>query len=95
MSVKNKNVFSKTDGSGSIVLCSACGAKNKCDDKNCYACGAKLDVHNDKNMETLAFQPVKESNDTNIQHSTTSTNAFAQGLPSWTVEPPQIMIRRR
>ena len=87
------------------ITCPSCNTLNDADSKFCMTCGSKLEflgsanenvtvnnrIKNDQNEKKPAFKPVEPA----VEESEETQSAFAQGLPSWDIVPPQIMVRRR
>lgn len=95
MDAKSKVDFINSVGSGSNIPCHICGTSNKSDSRFCIACGAEIVV------------PAKPQNSAPVSENATEAsvhakavkyvepgNVFAQGLPDWNIEPPQVMVRR-
>lgn len=94
MDAKTKANFINSVAAGTNIPCSKCGASNIPDSKFCVSCGGELDVPNAVN--TPAFKPAKETAaSAKPSKYVEPNNAFADGLPAWSIEPPQIMVRRR
>ena len=70
--------------SGTYISCPKCGSNNKTD-------------INRKETETSApaFGSVENAVTDKTRKYVEPNNAFAQGLPEWSLEPPQVAIRRR
>lgn len=96
MDAKSRADFINSVASGTNVPCPECGTSNKSDSKFCISCGAEITVHKEVKNNTPAFEPAKEL-DTSAKTAkyTEPNNVFAQGLPSWSIEPPQVVVRRR
>ena len=78
------------------IICPECETIHTPDCKFCIICGADLSVPPKVQKDTPAFEPAKEV----ITPAVTvkyvePNNVFAQGLPDWSIEPPQVMVRRR
>lgn len=99
MDAKSKAEFINAVASGEELVCTKCGSRNKTDSKFCISCGAELGISS-KNSKEEAFSNVEDNLEKEI-HETKSSNyvepesVFAQGLPEWSIEPPQVMVRRR
>ena len=93
MNAKSKADFINAVAAGTVIPCPKCGTSNVSDVKFCTACGAELNVPQEKQNSTPAFAPVKEPIVT--AETVESNDVFAQGLPEWSIEPPQVMVRRR
>lgn len=97
MDAKSKANFINSVASGNVIPCPKCGASNKPDSKFCISCGSDLSsVCNSTTNNTPAFEQVKEvsAKATSVKYVEPNT-VFAQGLPEWSIEPPQVMVRRR
>lgn len=99
MDAKSKAEFINAVASGEEYECPQCGARNKFDSKFCISCGAELVIPSQNSKEDV-FSKVednleKKTNEVQISNYTDPKSVFAQGLPEWSVEPPQIMVRRR
>lgn len=89
--------FINSAANGSIITCPVCGAGNDTDSNYCHSCGNKLTFSQNSVSSDL---PQKEEGVKFMDQSENNTEkykylAFAQGLPEWSLEPPQMMIRRR
>lgn len=93
MDAKSKANFINSVASGTSIPCPKCGTSNKPDAKFCISCGAEITVSKEAQNSAPAFEPVKEVSDKAVKYVAPS-NAFAQGLPDWSIEPPQVMVRR-
>ena len=74
--------------SGTYISCPKCGSNNKTDNKFCIVCGAEIINRKETETSAPAFGSVERK-------YVEPNNAFAQGLPEWSLEPPQVAIRRR
>ncbi len=95
MDAKSKADFINSVASGNVIPCPKCGTSNNPDRKFCFSCGTEFSSSQEKESDTVAFASVEEAeapaeNFTYVEPN----NAFAQGLPEWSLEPPQVMIRR-
>ena len=84
---------------GRFVPCPVCGAQNT-RIVVCISCGSELVAGYDARAENAApaFQTV--SNDSSCSEVKVGKykepeSVFADGLPSWDIVPPQVMVRRR
>lgn len=93
MDAKSKANFINSVASGASIPCPKCGTSNKPDAEFCISCGAEITVLKETQNSTPAFEPVKEASAKAVKYVAPS-NAFAQGLPDWSIEPPQVMVRR-
>ncbi len=105
MDAKSRANFINSVANGQTIPCPSCGMQNKAEGKFCVSCGEELKVPSAEN-NTPAFAPITE----NVEQAEETvkveqtkkavkyvepTNVFAEGLPSWSIEPPQVMVRRR
>ncbi len=68
--------------------CGECGAPNELDYAFCEACGAPL-------AELKEAAGKKTGGAEKAQPELVPTDAFATGLASWDLVPPQVVVRRR
>lgn len=95
MDAKSRANFINSVAAGTNVPCPKCGASNKSDSKFCISCGAELTVPQGNVNNTPAFEPAKEAvAPVKTAKYVEPNNVFAQGLPEWSIEPPQVMVRR-
>lgn len=94
MDAKGKAEFINSIASGEELQCKNCGSRNKSDSKFCIHCGAELVEPSQKSQEEV-FSRVETVTQTKSASYDESTSVFAQGLPEWSVEPPQVVVRRR
>lgn len=94
MDTKSRADFINSVASRTDVSCPKCGAKNKADNKFCVSCGAEMAASR-KVQDAPAFKPAKEAAPVKTVKYVEPNNVFAQGLPDWSVEPPQVVVRRR
>lgn len=97
MDAKSRANFINSVASGNVIPCPKCGTSNKPDSKFCISCGTDLStVSNSETNNTPAFEQAKEppAETKTIKYVEPNT-VFAQGLPEWSIEPPQVMVRRR
>lgn len=95
MDAKSKADFINSVASGSNIPCPECGTNNKPDSRFCISCGAKFVDLQESQNNAPAFEATKEAASAKTVEYVEPNNAFAQGLPDWSVEPPQVMVRRR
>ena len=69
-------------------FCGECGAPNELDYAFCEACGAPLE-----DLTAVAGQKGRDTE--KVQPEIVTTDAFATGLASWDLVPPQVVVRRR
>lgn len=97
MDAKIKASFINSMTNDSMISCSKCGTKNNSDSKFCLSCGAELDVPQNESASAPAFPQHAEEPATAIPASAPyiePESVFAEGLPSWNVEPPQLIVKR-
>lgn len=97
MDAKNKANFINSVAGGQVIPCPNCSTTNKPDSKRCISCGAKLSAPTDVNGAP-AFEPVAENPPQTTGKAAKyvePASVFAEGLPSWDIVPPQVMVRRR
>lgn len=104
MDAKSRANFINSVASGQKIPCSKCNVLNEADSKFCEACGAPLEARKESN--DVAFAPLTQAA-TETQEDATKApakvaetyvddkNVFAEGLPEWNIEPPQVMVRRK
>lgn len=97
MDAKSRAKFINSVADGSNVPCPKCGASNKSDSRFCISCGAEITITHDEAANSApAFAAAKETAaPVKIVKYVEASSAFAEGLPSWSIEPPQVMVRRR
>ncbi len=93
MDAKSRANFINSVASGTNIPCPKCGKSNKSDSKFCISCGAEITVPQETQNSAHAFEPAKEAPAKPVKY-VEPKNVFAQGLPNWSIEPPQIMVRR-
>lgn len=64
------------------LICPSCGSENPIGNKYCLICGSVL--QKEKSRSGISVESLFSNN----------SSKFAQGLPTWNIEPPQIMVRR-
>lgn len=84
MNTKANFINSVTDGQK--IPCPVCNTLNETDATFCASCGNKFSLSTSKQIEGIS---------TISEEKPESISVFAQGLPSWDIVPPQIMIRRK
>ena len=94
MDAKSRADFINSVASGTNVACPKCGTNNKSDSKFCISCGAEIAVPQEAQNNAPAFAPAQEA-PAKAEKYVEPNNIFAQGLPNWSIEPPQVMVRRR
>lgn len=95
MDAKSRASFINSVAAGNNIPCPQCGASNKEDSKFCVSCGAEIVSAQKAETSTPAFETVKESAvPVKAVKYVEPTSVFAQGLPEWSIEPPQVLVRR-
>lgn len=94
MDAKSKANFINSVASGTTVPCPKCGAGNKPSSMYCTSCGAEINAPQETQSNTPAFAPAQEAPAKAVKY-VEPNNVFAKGLPEWSIEPPQVMVRRR
>ena len=94
MDAKSRANFINSVASGSSVACSKCGTSNKSGAKFCISCGTEIATPKKTANNAPAFESAKETVAVTSAKYTEPESVFAQGLPAWSIEPPQIMVRR-
>ena len=85
------------------------GAANKSGSKFCVACGSPIAIPDTAKKSAPAFAPIKEKEQAKeqvkepvkepvkqvqVSKYVEPNSVFAEGLPSWSLEPPQVLVRR-
>lgn len=99
MDAKSKANFINSVAGGQTIPCPSCNNLNDISSSFCIYCGSALSKANDKNDEVKvtetkqknAFRSVPVSVSVSVEEE---VSVFAQGLPSWDIVPPQVMVRR-
>lgn len=111
MDGKSKADFVNSAASDQSRICLKCQTLNRAGARFCITCGENLEENKNKKMEqmtksslpfaSIGKEPkVNENTDTQPVHDSLRgyhepEGIFANGLPIWTVEPPQVMVRRK
>lgn len=95
MDAKRKAAFINSIASYDTVPCPKCGKDNKSSRKLCFSCGADLSLPPESATNDSEVEQTKKSVDASrpVKYIEPS-NAFAQGLPEWSIEPPEVLVRR-
>lgn len=109
MDAKSKANFINAVAAGTTVPCPKCGAANKSGSKFCVACGSPIAIPDTAKKSAPAFAPIKEKEQAKeqvkepvkepvkqvqVSKYVEPNSVFAEGLPSWSLEPPQVLVRR-
>lgn len=96
MNSYNANVINKVAG-GESIQCKECGTVNASGSKFCMTCGSVLqdnafaDAAPDNNKSAFETAATEEKKAVYVEPS----SAFAEGLPEWSIVPPQVVVRRK
>lgn len=94
MDAKSKANFINSVAKGKTIVCPKCNTENKPHAKFCVACGTKL-IKIAEEKDTPVFSPISEETIVPKEKYVEARSVFAEGLPSWDIVPPQVMVRRR
>lgn len=96
MDAISKTNFINSVVTGTAIPCPKCGMTNESDSKFCISCGTDLSSPQTHQANEPVFEQVKEAESSaHIYQYVEPNNVFAEGLPEWNIEPPQVMVRRR
>ncbi|MBQ3055588.1 MAG: hypothetical protein IJC88_05735 [Oscillospiraceae bacterium] len=101
MDVNGKTEVINSVASSEIIPCPRCGTSNIPENQFCISCGSALPAstapkEDAPESEAPAFAPLEESETPEPEKEYVEpNNIFAQGLPDWSIEPPQVLVRRR
>ncbi|WP_029545864.1 zinc ribbon domain-containing protein [Selenomonas sp. AB3002] len=91
------------------IICPNCSSENESDWAFCYSCGTKLPNGNEEqsgtqiNMAGMTvpqvavnkYKPLKRHIEIHVPTiEVEEESVFAKDLPSWSIEPPQLPVRR-
>ncbi len=110
MDAKTKANFINSVAEGGKTVCKGCGTTNTADSKFCTTCGTALSSAEESDTAP-AFASIDEAADVKEEAVEAAApekavtkkespyvepkSVFAQGLPEWNLEPPQVAVRRR
>lgn len=96
MDNNNNAEYINSVADGESIPCPECGAKNKTENEFCFSCGARLSSGKEEPASVPAFQTCSDDKDEEVTTGqyVEPAKVFAEGLPSWSIEPPQVMVRR-
>ena len=101
MSAKAKIDFINSVANGKKTSCPNCNSVIEQGTEFCTVCGAKLEFksssESSRNLSLskdngTGFDVINPSKQTSIE---APKGIFAEGLPEWNLEPPQVVVRRR
>lgn len=101
MSAKKRAAFINAVAEKMSIPCPSCNSANEPDSKFCYVCGTQLEAPSPSaDSSNLSLSKTNEaafgSINSSLQVSAeTPKGIFAEGLPEWNLEPPQVVVRRR
>lgn len=106
MDAKLKANFINSVAAGQEVECPECQTRNKAESKFCIGCGKSLLEIKNKVSDEAAFKTIesdsssaeaKEKSEPKVEtvRYIAPEAVFAKGLPSWSIEPPEVMVRRK
>ena len=107
MDAKSRANFINSVARGQNIPCPKCNTLNEADSKFCASCGTILEKKTETNNVPFApakrVEEVKKVVDTNepikmakpVEEYKEPESVFAEGLPTWNIEPPQVMVRRK
>ena len=102
MDAKARANFINSVAGGQKIPCPKCNYLNESDSRFCAVCGTSLEKKEAEipfapiQKEEPKKEPVKEPVKMVVpQVVEEEKSVFAEGLPSWDIEPPQIMVRRK
>lgn len=96
MDANNQAAFQSVAEGINEKVCPACSAKNEGSAKFCFSCGQSM-IKEDSDIQAPAFTPAKPvvaAAPAAVVYEEPES-VFAKGLPSWSLEPPQVVVRRR
>lgn len=103
MQAKTETDLINAAAAGRIKVCPNCQASNDVDARCCTTCGSEFE-QKAGSQEEAPFATVDEVAATvesgtgqkvSVQYQQKSNSVFAEGLPLWTLEPPQVVVRRK
>lgn len=110
MNAKDRSNFinSVQNETAEKLVCSACGAEIMTGDKFCDNCGAEVGINKTESLrEKASVNRVREPavkltekvkqrvSNKQSEAYVEPANIFALGLPEWSIEPPQVVVRRK
>ncbi len=105
MDAKSRADFINSAVTGQIKVCPICQSGNNPDAVFCSVCGSELKEAETNSGDTLPFANVDgEIAATQedipyikpvIQDYHEPDSVFAKGLPEWSIEPPNLLVRRK
>lgn len=99
MDAKSRANFINSVASGQNVPCPKCNTLNEADSKFCASCGVSLEKKVESKDVDVPFSQVKKEEAPKVVtkkvEDEKAESVFAEGLPAWDIEPPQVMVRRK
>lgn len=107
MDAKSRANFINSVASGQNMPCPKCNTLNEANSKFCASCGTPLEKKAESSIVPFASvkktEEVKKAADTKepvkvakpVEGYEEPEGIFADGLPAWNIEPPQVMVRRK
>ncbi|MCI9077898.1 MAG: zinc ribbon domain-containing protein [Lachnospiraceae bacterium] len=105
MDAKSRADFINSTAAGQIKVCPICQSGNNPDAAFCSVCGRELKEPDTNNQDILPFTNVDEEIAATqedipyikpaIKNYHEPDNIFAKGLPEWSIEPPNLLVRRK
>lgn len=101
MDAKSKANFINSVAGGQSVPCPKCNSLNNPKSQFCVSCGAELTAPSAADINNTPFASVAQNTQQTAEKTEKSVkyvepaSVFADGLPSWDIVPPQVMVRRR
>lgn len=107
MDAKSRANFINSVAGGQNIPCPKCNTLNEPNSKFCISCGTPLEKKVESNP--VPFTPVKKVEEVKpkeeykepvkvikpVEVYEEPESVFAEGLPEWSIEPPQVMVRRK
>ena len=99
MDAKSRADFINAVADSTVKVCPKCQTSNDPKAKFCETCGEKFELKAEK-QDTNPFASVEPINTEKLsneiqEEQKEAESVFAKGLPEWSIEPPQLMIRRK
>ncbi len=100
MSAKKRAAFINAVAEKKSIPCPSCNSANEPESRFCCVCGAQLPAPSSSADSSLSLSKTNEAAFGSINSSLqvseqTPKGIFAEGMPEWNLEPPQVVVRRR